>query len=86
MYMNKHLWSQTREILVSATRKSVKYTIPLIYESNLIGAFNRVEKIGNNIVIHYDMNDEEVPQQFKDKREQYQSFANFLTYPGERLQ
>jgi len=80
-----HLWSQTREILVSATRKSVKYTIPLIYESNLIGAFNRVEKIGNNIVIHYDMI-EEVPQQFKDKREQYEKFAGFLTYPGERLQ
>ena len=80
-----HLWSQTREIIVSATRTSVKYTIPLIFESNTLGAFNRVEKIGNNIVIHYDMI-EEVPQQFKDKREQYEKFAGFLTYPGERLQ
>lgn len=83
--MNKHLWSQTREILVSATRKNIKYTIPLIFESNTLGKFNRVEKLGNNIVIHYDMI-EEVPDQFKLKREQYQSFANFLTYPGERLQ
>jgi hypothetical protein len=81
-----HLWSQTREIMVTATKKNIKFTIPLIYESNLIGAFNRVEKIGNNIVIHYDMKGEEVPQQFKDKREQYEKFAGFLAYPGERLQ
>jgi hypothetical protein len=79
------MWSHTREIIVSATKTSVKYTIPLIFESHLIKAFTRAEKIGNNIVIHYDMI-EEVPQQFKDKREQYEKFAGFLTYPGERLQ
>ena len=83
--MNKHLWSHTREIMVCATRTSVKYTIPLIYESNLIGAFRRVEKIGNNIVIHYDLI-QEIPDQFKEKREQYENFAGFLAYPGERLQ
>jgi len=83
--MSKHLWSHTREIIICCTKSSVKYTIPLIYESNTLGKFNKVEKIGNNIVIHYDMI-EEIPEQFKEKREQYEKYMSYMVYPGERLQ
>jgi len=50
-----------------------------------LGKFNKVEKIGNNIVIHYDMI-EEIPEQFKEKREQYEKYMSYMVYPGERLQ
>ena len=78
-----HLWSHTREIMISCTKSSVKYTIPLLSESNTLGKFSRVEKLGNNIVVYFDMK-QEIPEQFKEKRDVYEKFISY--YPGEKLQ
>jgi len=53
MGRSKILYSQTRNIIMSVTGQSVKYTIPLCIEKDQVTDFVKCEKRENEIILHF---------------------------------
>jgi hypothetical protein len=53
MGRSKVLLTRTLDAAVTITTSTVRFNIPILSESHIIGDFIKCEKVNNTIVVHY---------------------------------